>query len=53
MSRASRLFVMTFELTHATGFASSLQVTGKLYAFDMASPTPSILTTGVSDMETA
>jgi len=34
-------------------FATSPRVTGKLFAADMTSPTPSILTTAVSDMETA
>lgn len=34
-------------------FATSPLVTGKLFAADMASPTPVTLTTAVSDMETA
>ena len=34
-------------------FATSSYVTGKIYAADYASPTPVILTTAVSDMETA
>lgn len=34
-------------------FATSPRVTGKVFAADFASPTPSILTTAVSDMETA
>jgi len=34
-------------------FATSSQVTGKLFAADYAAPTPSKLTTAVSDMETA
>ncbi|KAK4700106.1 hypothetical protein P7C70_g6145, partial [Phenoliferia sp. Uapishka_3] len=34
-------------------FSTSSQVTGRLYAADNASPTPSVLTTAVSDMETA
>lgn len=34
-------------------FATSPLVTGKLFAASMAAPTPSILTTAVSDMETA
>jgi len=34
-------------------FATSSLVTGRLYAADMAVPTPSNLTTAVSDMETA
>ncbi|MEA5030778.1 MAG: ice-binding family protein [Sphaerochaeta sp.] len=42
-----------FSQTDATGYATSAQVTGRLYAADMASPTPSNLTTAVSNMETA
>jgi len=34
-------------------FSTSAQVTGKVYAADFAPPTPSNLTTAVSDMETA
>jgi Ice-binding-like len=34
-------------------FATSTQVTGKLYASDYTSPTPSNITTVISDMETA
>lgn len=34
-------------------YSTSPQVTGRLYAADYASPTPSNLTTAVSDMETA
>lgn len=34
-------------------FATSPQVTGKVYAADYTSPTPSMLTTAVSDMQTA
>jgi len=36
-----------------TTFSSSTQIVGKAYAPDYASPTPSKLTTSVSDMETA
>ncbi len=44
-----------FDLTlDATGvFATSTQVGGRVYAADYAEPTPSRLTTAVSDMETA
>ncbi|HTG43686.1 MAG TPA: ice-binding family protein [Verrucomicrobiae bacterium] len=44
-----------FSLTQdsTTQFSTSPQVTGKIYAPDFASPTPSNLTTAVSDMETA
>ena len=34
-------------------FSTSLYVTGKLYAADYATPTPAIMTTAVSDMQTA
>jgi hypothetical protein len=34
-------------------FSTSAQVTGRIYAADYAAPTPVILTTAVSDMETA
>jgi hypothetical protein len=34
-------------------FSTSTQVTGKLYAASYTSPTPSMLTTAVSDMQTA
>ena len=44
-----------FSLTQdaTTQFATSTQVTGKVYAPDYASPTPSNLTTAVSNMKTA
>jgi len=35
------------------GFAKSTQVTGRMYAADFASPTPTKLTTAVGDMQTA
>ena len=42
------------ETLDGTGtFSTSIQVTGKIYAADYAVPTPSNLTTAVSDMETA
>jgi Ice-binding-like len=40
-------------LDGTTRFATAPQVTGRVYAADYASPTPSILTTAISDMETA
>ncbi len=40
-------------LDAATQFSTSAQVTGKVYAASYTSPTPSILTTSISDMETA
>lgn len=53
VSPAATSFITGFNLTQATGYATSPQVTGKVYAADMASPTPAKLTTAVSDMETA
>lgn len=53
ISPAAETYITGFNLTDATGYATSPQVTGKVYAADMASPTPSNLTTAVSDMETA
>lgn len=53
ISPAAETYITGFNLTDATGYATSPQVTGKLYASDMVSPTPSNLTTAVSDMETA
>ena len=44
-------FSLTLDATN--GFSRSTQVTGKAYAPDYASPTPSNLTTAVSNMETA
>ena len=40
-------------LDSTTTFATSTQVTGKIFAPDYAPPTPAILTTAVSDMELA
>jgi len=44
-----------FSVIHVAGsaFATSTQVTGKLYAPDYASPTPVNLTTAIGDMQTA
>ncbi|MEQ8525238.1 ice-binding family protein [Gracilimonas sp.] len=53
ISPAAETYITGFNLTDATGYATSPQITGKVYASDMASPTPSNLTTAVSDMETA
>lgn len=53
ISPAAETYITGFDLTDATGYATSPQITGKVYASDMASPTPSNLTTAVSDMETA
>jgi len=55
ISPAAASYVTGFSLTadSTNAFATSPQVTGKVYAADYASPTPSDLTTAVSDMELA
>ncbi|MGA2864437.1 MAG: ice-binding family protein [Verrucomicrobiota bacterium] len=40
-------------LTAGSAFATSAQVTGKVYAPDYAAPTPANLTTAIGDMQTA
>jgi hypothetical protein len=54
-SPAAATYVTGFSLTadSTTAFATSPQVTGQVYASSYASPTPSNLTTAISDMETA
>jgi len=53
LSPAAESFITGFALTDATGFATSSQVTGKVYASDQADPTPINLTTAVNNMITA
>jgi hypothetical protein len=53
LSPAATSYITGLSLTNATGYATSAQVTGKIYAADMAYPTNSNLTTAVSDMITA
>ena len=53
LSPAATSFITGFSLTNATGYATASQVTGKLYAADMAPPTNTNLTTAVNDMMTA
>ena len=53
LSPAATSYITGFSLTNATGYATSAQVTGKLYAADMAVPTPSNMTTAVNNMLTA
>jgi hypothetical protein len=53
LSPAATSYATGFALTNATGYATSSQVTGKIYAADMADPTGINLTTAVSDMITA
>jgi len=54
-SPAAATYITGFSLTadSTTTFATSPQVTGKVYASSYTSPTPSKLTTAISDMETA
>jgi len=53
LSPAATSYITGFALTDATGYATSPQVTGKIYAADMADPTPINLTTAVENMITA
>lgn len=55
VSPAAASFITGFSLSLAAGdpFSTSSQVTGKVYAADYDVPTPTNLTTAVSNMETA
>ncbi|HET8864136.1 MAG TPA: ice-binding family protein [Gracilimonas sp.] len=53
LSPAATSYITGFALTDNTGYATSDQVTGQIFAADMADPTPSNLTTAVGNMETA
>ena len=53
LSPAATSYITGFSLTDFTGYATSAQVTGKVYAADMVSPTPTNLTTAVQNMITA
>jgi hypothetical protein len=53
ISPAAASYITGFSITKATGYATSAQVTGKIYAADMVSPTPINLTTAVNNMITA
>ena len=55
VSPAAASYITGFGLTadSTTAFSTSPQVTGKVYAANYASPTPSKLTTAVGDMELA
>jgi hypothetical protein len=53
LSPAATSYITGFGLTNATGYATTPQVTGKVYAADMVSPTSSNLTTAVENMLTA
>jgi hypothetical protein len=53
LSPAATSYATGFSLTNATGYATSPQVTGKIYAADMVSPTSINLTTAINNMNTA
>ncbi len=53
LSPAATSYVTGLAITDATGYATSAQVTGKIFAADMADPTPINLTTAVNNMLTA
>ncbi len=53
LSPAATSYITGFSLVDATGYATSSQVTGKVFAADMAVPTSNILTGAVNDMITA
>lgn len=53
LSPAATSYATGFSLTNLTGYATSSQITGKLYAADMAAPTGINLTTAVTNMITA
>jgi len=53
LSPAATSYITGFSITDATGYATSAQVTGNIYAADMAAPTPINMTTAVNNMVTA
>ena len=53
LSPAATSYITGLSLINATGHATSVQVTGQVFAADMADPTPNTLTTAVSNMTTA
>lgn len=53
LSPMAESFITGFSQTAATGYSTSDQVNGRIYAADMADPTPMNLTTAVENMETA
>lgn len=53
LSPAATSYITGFSLTDATGYATSSQITGKVFAADMVDPTSTNLTTAVNDMNTA
>jgi hypothetical protein len=53
LSPAATSYITGLSLTNATGYATSAQVTGQIFAADMAAPTGINLTTAVENMITA
>jgi hypothetical protein len=53
ISPAAASYITGFAIVKATGYATAAQVTGKIYAADMAAPTGINLTTAVNNMLTA
>jgi hypothetical protein len=53
VSPAAETFLTGFSQTDATGYATCPQVTGLMYAADMAAPTPTMLTQAKGDLTTA
>jgi hypothetical protein len=53
LSPAATSYITGLSLTDFTGYAESAQVTGQIFASDMADPTPINLTTAVENMITA
>jgi hypothetical protein len=53
LSPAATSYITGLSLTDFTGYATSAQITGKIYAADMVSPTSTNLTTAVENMITA
>jgi hypothetical protein len=53
ISPAAETYMTGFALTADNGFATSAQVSGRMYAADMEAPTPLNLTTALDNMNTA
>jgi hypothetical protein len=53
VSPAAETYLTGFSQTKHTGYSTSPQVTGHMYAADMTPPTPANMTTAISDMQTA
>ncbi len=53
LSPAATSYITGFALTNATGYATSSQITGKVFAADMVTPSSENLTTAVENMLTA